>query len=62
MSDGGDDDLLGDFLAAAGIDVDGSGSRDGSPASSPSLQKPTPKKRKNPPKSSTAKTKRRKRS
>ena len=62
MSDGGDDDLLGDFLAAAGIDVDGSASRDASPASSPSLPKPTPKKRKNPPKSSTAKTKRRKRS
>lgn len=62
MSDAGDDDLLDDFLAAAGIG--GSASRDVSPDSAPSAAvKPTPKKRKNPPKSSTsAKGKRRKRS
>ena len=60
MSEAGDDDLLDDFLAAAGIG--GSTSRDTSPDSGPSISKPTPKKRKNPPKSSSSKTKRRKRS
>ena len=58
MSDGGDDDLVDDFLAAAGIG--GSPSRDGSPALSPAPSKPTPKKRKNPAKSSATRTKRRK--
>ena len=60
MSEAGDDDLLDDFLAAAGIG--GSASRDTSPDSGPSTSKPTPKKRKNPPKSSSSKSKRRKRS
>jgi hypothetical protein len=60
MSDAGDADLLDEFLDAAGLG--GLASRDGSPDSAPSTSKPTPKKRKNPPKSSSSKTKRRKRS
>jgi hypothetical protein len=53
-----DDDLLGDFLEAAGIGI--SESREGSPESTSSTTKPAPKKRKNPSKSATSKTKRRK--
>jgi hypothetical protein len=53
-----DDDLLGDFLEAAGIGI--SGSREGSPESSSSATKPAAKKRKNPPKAAASKTKRRK--
>jgi hypothetical protein len=55
-----DDDLVDDFLAAAGLG--GSSSREPSPIQSPSTSKPAPKKRKNASKPSTAKPKRQKRS
>lgn len=53
-----DDDLVDDFLAAAGLG--GPASRDASPIQSSAATKSAPKKRKNASKSSTAKIKRRK--
>jgi hypothetical protein len=55
-----DDDLVDDFLAAAGLG--GPASRDASPIQSSAAPKSAPKKRKNASKASIAKTKRRKRS
>jgi hypothetical protein len=60
MADFDDDALLGEFLAAAGVEA--SPLANGSPSPSPETTKPSAKKRKNPPKSTSSKTKRRKRS
>lgn len=60
MADFDDDALLGEFLAAAGVEASPLSHRSPSPSSE--TTKPSAKKRKNPVKSTSSKTKRRKRS